>query len=438
MRPCQSPALTTICLGWLAAALGCTYGAAQPSPRGETHPGGEPPSSVTAVSPTPAATPAENTRAPGAPERGLPPPQRPLRLATWNLQWLLEADDHGPVARPPAAFARLGKYAQRLDADIVAVQEVESTAALARVFDPERYAFYVTSDPTPQRTGFVYDKRLTTRVHPDYTPLRGANLRSGADLGVEWNGTWIRLLSVHLKSGCYARPLGASEACTKLQAQVPKLEAWLDARAREGTPYAVLGDFNRHLFAASNDPVWRALDDGEPPESDLSAPTRGERSRCWHGLHAEYIDHIVLSRTLTTFLVPGSFAQQLYDAEDAPHRKQLSDHCPISLRLSPEVTPLPNVRQAAETTAPTAPSLPSRPPTLDGATATPPASSTANTQPLPVKGNRSRNGKLYYHSPNCPRYQQVRIDPAKGERLFADEAEALAAGFVRSPDCHRR
>lgn len=356
-----------------------------------------------------------------------------LTIATWNLEWLAAGNGEGPVPRDDAAFARLRKYAQRLNADVIAVQEVASVAALARVFDPARYAFYVTADSSPQRTGFVYDKRLQVQVYPDYTPLRTGNLRSGADLGLNWNGKSVRLLSVHLKSGCFAKALGQDDACAKLKAQVPKLEAWLDARAHERTPFAVLGDFNRRLFAASNDAVWRALDDSEPPESDLSAPTQGEHSRCWNGRHPTFVDHIVLSRTLNESLQPGSFVQQLYEATDAPYRKQLSDHCPIALRLSQTLT-----SSAPSDVSVTTAGSASVPPVPSGAPSsyTPPSTSVSATPPpLPVKGNRSRKGERYYHTPACPHYAQVKVEPAKGEQLFPDETAARAAGYRRSPDC---
>lgn len=351
---------------------------------------------------------------PGARAAETPLPE--LVLATWNMEWLA-GDDGGPAPRSATAFARLGKYAQRLNADVIAVQEVASTAALARVFDPARYAFHVTADASPQRTGFVYDKRLSVHVHPDYAALNTGNLRSGADIGVQWNGKWVRLLSIHLKSGCFAQPLDHDDACIKLSAQVPKLEAWIDARAAEQTPFAVLGDFNRRLFAATDDPVWRALDDGQPTESELTAPTEGERSRCWQGRHPQFIDHIVLSRTLNSFLLPGTFAQQVYDGSDARYRKQLSDHCPISVHLGVRPPPLP--------------------PATTATAATPAASGSVPGTPKAIKGNRTRKGKLYYHTRDCPQYTRVKVDESKGEQSFADEVSARAAGYQRSPDCPR-
>ncbi len=49
-----------------------------------------------------------------------------------------------------------------------------------------------------------------------------------------------------------------------------------------------------------------------------------------------------------------------------------------------------------------------------------------------VKGNISGNGARIYHLPGEPSYARTRIDTAKGEAWFCDEAAALAAGF-RAP-----
>jgi endonuclease YncB( thermonuclease family) len=45
-----------------------------------------------------------------------------------------------------------------------------------------------------------------------------------------------------------------------------------------------------------------------------------------------------------------------------------------------------------------------------------------------IKGNVTRNGRIY-HMPWSPWYGRIRMDPAKGERWFCTEAEALAAGW---------
>ena len=51
-----------------------------------------------------------------------------------------------------------------------------------------------------------------------------------------------------------------------------------------------------------------------------------------------------------------------------------------------------------------------------------------------IKGNISVNtGDKLYHIPGMEDYDRTIISPAKGERLFCSESEALAAGWQRAP-----
>ncbi|GAB4570507.1 MAG: hypothetical protein Tsb0020_25330 [Haliangiales bacterium] len=387
-----------------------------------------------------------------------------LHIASWNLAWLSERDQTGTIKRSDADYQRLARYADRLDADIIAFQEVASAAAAARVFDPARYQVLISKRSGAQRTGFAYKKTLRVTRYPDLTALDVGGLRHGVDIGVELGETSLRLLSVHLKSGCFADPLSRdSAACSKLARQVPALEAWIDARARADEPFVVLGDFNRRMDA--DDMMWRDLDDGDPAPLTLTLTTAGQRSRCWGGQYPEFIDHIVLGSQATGWLLPGSFAQLVYDepAADKRARKRISDHCPISVRLRPalaaEVPGRPAEPPAApiaakaprDASAQRAPPTAAAPPGGGTATETPPTEAAPSAQPpaeakpsrpgerretgpMSVKGNVSRGRKLY-HLPSCPSYAQVRIDERKGERYFATEEAARRAGFRKAGNC---
>ncbi len=46
----------------------------------------------------------------------------------------------------------------------------------------------------------------------------------------------------------------------------------------------------------------------------------------------------------------------------------------------------------------------------------------------PVKGNVSRNGRIY-HLPGGRHYETLQIDPERGDRCFDSEEEAIKAGF---------
>jgi endonuclease/exonuclease/phosphatase family metal-dependent hydrolase len=238
--------------------------------------------------------------------------------------------------RSEADYQRLRQYAERLDADIIAFQEVEGPQAAWRVFDPTKYDVHVADQCDPQRTGFAFKRTLSVTRNPDYVPLDVGSLRAGADITLHIDGTALRLLSVHLKSGCFKDPLERqTEACRKLNAQLPFLEAWIDDRSREHTPAIILGDFNRRFFARPDEPFWAEIDDGDPAESDLMSPTRDQRSGCWNGQYPAYIDHIVFNAPAAHWYSRNTFQQQLYDADDAGYKAQLSDHCPISVTITP-------------------------------------------------------------------------------------------------------
>lgn len=275
--------------------------------------------------------------------------QGPLRLATWNLRWLGAQPGTGHLPRSDADFARLRAYADALDADIVALQEVDGPEAAARVFDPARYALHFSSRAAEQRTGFAYRRDLPAVALPD---LRGLAVAEGMRHGTELllalpGGRSLRLLSVHLASGCFDDPLsevgpgapaaglGGSPACRRLGAQLPILAHWFDARAADAEAAVALGDFNRRFFAsAGGDAAWRMLDDGEPAGTALHSPTSGRRAGCWGGRYPEFIDHMLFNGAAAAWLRPGSFHEQGYAEADARHAEQLSDHCPLRIELT--------------------------------------------------------------------------------------------------------
>jgi endonuclease/exonuclease/phosphatase family metal-dependent hydrolase len=244
-------------------------------------------------------------------------------------------DGEGNNPRAEADYARLARYARRLDADIVALQEVDGEPAARRIFDPAIYAFHFTGDhENPQRTGFAYRKSLAVTLLPDVLELALAGTRRGADMAVALPGGSLRLLSVHLKTGCWQEPLDTPvEPCEVLRRQLPAVGAWIGARSRERTAFVLLGDFNRRFDP--KDEFWTGMNRDRPPGAGLIDAMAGHDSRCWEGEFPDYIDHIVLSRQAAIWMLPGSLRQLLYDTGDAGHRAALSDHCPVAVTLTP-------------------------------------------------------------------------------------------------------
>ena len=285
-----------------------------------------------------------------------------LKLATWNLEWFMRpetlraltpacaapdaprdgarravpCDVAHELARSGEDITAMRRYAHSLDADVVALQEVDGADA-ARLLFPD-YEFCFSGRIALQNNGFAIRRGLPHACSADLADLSlNDDVRRGVELRL-FPGTprELRLLSVHLKSGCSRDALNAAKpACAELSRQLPALERWIDSQAGEHKPFAVLGDFNRDLRREPAGPsIWGAINDRDPPEADLVNTAEGQAfQNCMPSqTFSGYIDYIVLGRRVARGLVENSFGRELYRPADAVRRK-LSDHCPVFIRL---------------------------------------------------------------------------------------------------------
>lgn len=311
--------------------------------------------------------------------KGASPDDRPgLVLASWNLEWLMTPRAHAELAarcvrqqpasderalpcggdrqatpeRTQADFDALSRTAARLreahGADVVALQEVDGPEAARQVFAQGWKLDCFVRRAHPQKVGFAIREGLPYRCNGDLQALDidGAT-RAGADITLH-PGTprETRLLSVHLKSGCFDGRLDrAFGPCEKLRRQVPVVEAWIDQRVREGVAFAVMGDFNRRLDKDARYPagpdeaaplnLFQAWSDDQPTGAVLHRATEGQRYQPCdrHDHHKAYIDDILISEKLAARNGDRRFARLPYDTADSD--RQLSDHCPVIWALRP-------------------------------------------------------------------------------------------------------
>jgi endonuclease/exonuclease/phosphatase family metal-dependent hydrolase len=257
-----------------------------------------------------------------------------LKLATWNLDWLTvrsrESADLPRDAHPKRAedIETLNHYAADLNADVIAIQEVDGAAVAARVFPADKYSIHMSRDQEVQRVGIVVRRGLHYSINPDLTDLNiNRHLRSGVDITLILNPTPLRILAVHLKTGCLEQPLNIRGPgdCAALREQATVLAGWIRARQSEGTAFVVLGDFNRHMD--ERDKFWPVLARAAP----LTRATAGHSSPCWGG--EAFIDHIVLGGAARDWLAPDSLRVLTYRESGPEWKDRLSDHCPVSVRL---------------------------------------------------------------------------------------------------------
>jgi endonuclease/exonuclease/phosphatase family metal-dependent hydrolase len=256
-----------------------------------------------------------------------------LKIATWNLDWLTTrpAGDHALPAdvtpRGEEDFARLARYAEALNADLIAIQEVDGFPAATKVFPREFYSVHMTRDHIPQRVGIVVRRGLHYDINPDVTALSANHLRSGADITLHLGSSDLRVLAVHLKTGCRNQPLARTRdrSCLELRDQIPVLAEWIAARQQDGIAFVILGDFNRWM--EGRDTLLTELRQAAP----LVRATEGRSSPCWGA--ENFIDHILAGGAAATWMQVSTLSVMTYRETDPSMKDRLSDHCPVSVRF---------------------------------------------------------------------------------------------------------
>ena len=301
-----------------------------------------------------------------------------LTLATWNMDWLMTTQAHDELAphcvrqqppsnahafpctpgkpQPPvrtqADFDALAHTATQLhdaqQATVVALQEVDGPEAARLVFQKGWKLDCFAHRAHPQKVGFAIRDDVPYRCNGDLSALDvDGSTRAGADITL-YPGTAreVRLLAVHLKSGCFDGRLDRHfNPCERLRQQAPIVEAWIDQRVREGTAFAVLGDFNRHLDKDARYPagpdesapinLMQAWSDNTPPGAVLMRATEGQAYVPCDASdrHKAYIDDILIDQRLAARSKDKRFARLSFAASD--QGRALSDHCPVVWSLRP-------------------------------------------------------------------------------------------------------
>lgn len=262
-----------------------------------------------------------------------------LKFSAWNLSWLtLRPANTGSLPgdvlpKRPEDIDTLRSYALLLDADVVAFSEVDGPALAARVFPPDRYTIHITSDDVVQRVGFAIRRGIDFTTNPDLVALdvyanAKYHLRSAADVTLNLPSGKLRLLAVHLKSGCREEKLDtpSNPACQTLGLQLPHLADWVARRTTEKTPFVLMGDFNRWM--EGRDAFFAELQRATP----LLRAEAGKHSPCWGG--AGFLDHIIAGGAALGWMRTDSLRVLVYRESTAEMKERLSDHCPVSVRFA--------------------------------------------------------------------------------------------------------
>lgn len=165
-----------------------------------------------------------------------------IRIASWNINTLSEKSGmpllKNSVVREDSDYDLLRRYAERLNADIVCLQEMGSYAAIKRVFHEYTWEILYSgndSDEHTVHTAIVARKGTVHVLEKSYLSMdtnkldSKAGKRRSVEILFEVNGIKIWLLDIHLKSFCFVDGLkdAYTLSCYTLNLQVNWLNKWI-------------------------------------------------------------------------------------------------------------------------------------------------------------------------------------------------------------------
>jgi endonuclease/exonuclease/phosphatase family metal-dependent hydrolase len=277
-----------------------------------------------------------------------------MRVATYNIRNFGKGDTD---------VERLAEIVRGLDADVVAIQEIQSdraVAGLARRISSGgrnyRYALSKCGGRSDMKVGFLFDgERVVlrrTKEYPELDPGGGGSCGGGeraALLGVfvprseestARDEDAIQLLVIHLTPGGDREQVAKREAQWKRAHQI--VASVRDAGARH---VAILGDTNSTGYL-DNDHGERDAIDRAAGEAGMVVTTSDlDCSEYWKTREGIYspslLDHVVATRGLVrggSMRVSG-YCEELRckaieSGEPPSDFSRVSDHCPVTVEMS--------------------------------------------------------------------------------------------------------
>jgi hypothetical protein len=282
--------------------------------------------------------------------------EMPVRVATWTIDSLNDKSREplrpGAPIRADEDYGLLSEYRARLGADVVALQGIGSAAAVARVFPAEEYEIIFSGRFDPANTGHSHAALAVRKGKVEVVAsgiVEGLSVidveenlptRPGVEALLEVDGERFWVMSIDMKSGCFAKSLEPAILgdCKTLAKQVAPLDAWIDDKQSTGLAVIIMGKFNRKLdVGGQSDPLWSDIDDGLPAGLNLWRLPFQTASRCptTRELHRrEPIDFLVFNQAAWDKVDQQSFFELLYDFEVVELGYRLSDHCPQAVEIS--------------------------------------------------------------------------------------------------------
>lgn len=272
------------------------------------------------------------------------------------MQWL-SLKPTSPIKRSAIDYDALQQLFMTYSPDILAFQEVDSADALYRVIDKQQYKIYLSDRShhpqdsfkiNNQYTGFAIKRNMIVNDLSDLSQLSSPaiasgitmpfknKLRYGSIVEIIINQQSIRVLNLHLKSGCFTEQQLSkqkSKACITLAQQLTLIKQWVKDQQRLSQTFIIVGDLNHQIIndqqfinkITNNSTKIKLLSALVDANCTVKLATKKPRYRTYRKL----IDHL-----LTTSNINAISQYQIQYNKQQLLQFILSDHCPLLFTLS--------------------------------------------------------------------------------------------------------
>ncbi len=255
-----------------------------------------------------------------------------LDVITWNIE-------HFPK-NLNVTIAKVKEAILALDAEVIAVQEIDDTVQFANMINQLDDYDYVVASSDFAALGFIY-KRSTVQLKKSYMIYASDNVefpRPPLVIDIEYEDQEYHIINNHFKccgDGTLDTSNDSDEEYRRLRASA-KLKTYIDTY-HPNDAVIVVGDFNDVLEDVSANNVFQVfIDDVTNFEFADMSISQGPTSNWSYPGWPSHMDHILVTNELfdhydcQTIKIDSLVTSAVYDAD-------MSDHRPVGIRISPIV-----------------------------------------------------------------------------------------------------
>jgi endonuclease/exonuclease/phosphatase family metal-dependent hydrolase len=253
-----------------------------------------------------------------------------ITIGTFNIAWLGDGlDDKEP--RTKDDIRNINQVITAINADILALQEIENSKAIQNIVDTTKYNIFISSYPKEQKTALIISKKIQVlnTYQLDAISLGNEDLRPGLVAYCKHNGYDFFVGSFHFKSTSRYddTPFKKSRSfdIRKEQSLILVDEIKKLILDKKDEDVILLGDFNDN--PSKNNSNITALENDE--FDFLTSDMMSCKYSIWKS-----IDHIIVSKPIKNKVVASTLAMidinTMFDENEA---KKVSDHCPIIVKI---------------------------------------------------------------------------------------------------------